>query len=293
MFGDASIYVNVPWSQHLMNNLSVLVVLFIFDKIFLENILPIHKQRDKVSARWFFCHAFANLGVVITGFPAVIACIKDPFNVMNVAVHSDTSMFGSGSVWPLTIINSIHIYHMIGGFGLSSSDYFHHIMFIPTLGFPGQIFAFGAGANWQGFFISGLPGGIDYFMLGLIKLGISDKMFQKRLSSNLNVWVRSPGILSATFILYQSVIYGLVSAPWWTIILQLLLPPYNALYYSKQSVANYSVHYMLDRLGQGSLLNGLKQRVSVTIGSEIMDWDHAVAHVLPKKDIQHVARGGS
>lgn len=143
--------------------------------------------------------------------------------------------------------------------------------------------------------ISGLPGGIDYFVLGLIKVGISDKMTQKRLSSNLNVWVRAPGILSATFILYQSVLYGLVAAPWWTIALQLTLPAYNALYYSKQSVANYSVHYMLERLGHGALLNNVKQRMSVTIGTEIMDWDEAIATVLPQKDkdFQNVARGGS
>ena len=119
-----------------------------------QNILPISKHRSKVAARWFFCHAFANLGVVITALPSVIAVLKDPLNAMNAQHHSDTSMFGSGSVWPLTIINSIHVYHMIGGFGLSSADYFHHGMFIPTLGFPGQIFSFGAGANWQAFYVS-------------------------------------------------------------------------------------------------------------------------------------------
>lgn len=92
--------------------------------------------------------------MVITALPSVIAVLKDPLNAMNAQHHSDTSMFGSGSVWPLTIINSIHVYHMIGGFGLSSADYFHHGMFIPTLGFPGQIFSFGAGANWQAFYVS-------------------------------------------------------------------------------------------------------------------------------------------
>ena len=286
-------YVDVSLQQHLLNNLSVLVFLFLFDRILLCNFLPISKVHHKLQARWFFCHACANLGVVIAAVPSIVAVFKDPLNAMNPVMHADTSVWGSGSIWPLTIINSVHIYHMVGGFGLSSSDYFHHLMFIPTLGFPGQIFAFGAGANWQGFFISGLPGGIDYFYLGLLKLGISDKMAQKRLSSNLNVWVRAPGILSATFILYQSVIYNIVAVPWWTIVLQLLLPPYNALYYSKQSVANYAVHYMLGKLGQGALLNNVKQRVSVTIGAEIMDWEHALATVLPKKDIQHVARGGS
>ena len=38
--------------------------------------------------------------------------------------------------------------------------------------------------------------------------------------------------------------------PTWALALQLLLPPYNALYYGKQAVANYAVHYMLDLIGQ-------------------------------------------
>lgn len=31
----------------------------------------------------------------------------------------------------------VHVYHMIGGFRLSAADYFHHLLFIPALGFPG------------------------------------------------------------------------------------------------------------------------------------------------------------
>lgn len=284
----------VTVTEHLLNNLAVLVALFVFDRLLLCNILPITKHRDLLAGRWFFCHAAANLGVVISGMASVIAVIKDPVNAMNVEMHTDTSFFGSGSVWPLTFINSIHVYHMIGGFGLSSADYFHHGMFIPTLGFPGQVFAFGAGGNFQAFFISGLPGGISYFCLGLIKLGALNKMAEKRLSSNLNVWVRAPGILSATMLLYQSIIYGLCShLPYWVLALQLLLPPYNALYYSKQSVANYAVHYMMTKLGGESMAGRIKSRISVTVGAEIMDWDDALDQLLPKKEMQHVARGGS
>jgi hypothetical protein len=280
-------------TEHLLNNLAVIAVLFLFDRVLLCNILPIKKHRDLLSARWFFCHAAANAAVCLASISSAIAVFKDPLNTMNVDMHKDVSFFGSGSVWPLTIINSIHIYHMIGGFGLSSADYFHHGMFIPTLGFPGQIFAFGAGGNWQALFISGLPGGISYFCLGLIKVGAMSKMAEKRLSANLNVWVRAPGILSATMILYQSCVYGIVQVPVWVIALQLLLPPYNALYYSKQSVANYAVHFMLHKLGGEQMAGRVKSRVSVTVGAEVMDWDHALATVLPSKEIQHVARGGS
>lgn len=38
----------------------------------------------------------------------------------------------------------MHIYHMLGGFMLSSADYFHHLLFVPLLGFPGQLLPWGA-----------------------------------------------------------------------------------------------------------------------------------------------------
>ena len=58
------------------------------------------------------------------------------------------------------------------------------------------------------------------------------------------------------------------------VVIQLILPPYNALYYGKQSVANFAVHYMLHTLGQDKLIKDrIKQRISVTTGENVMEWD--------------------
>ena len=84
-------------------------------------------------------HALANALVVGASINSCIAVLRDPIHAMDACAHPDTSFFGSGSQWPLTLINSVHIYHMVGGFTLSSADYFHHLLFIPTLGFPGQV----------------------------------------------------------------------------------------------------------------------------------------------------------
>lgn len=287
---SSSLVPGISLAEHLGNNVKVLVLLALVDRLIISTYLSAacKREKDVVHGRWFFTHAFANLLVVLTSLGSVAAVLRDPFNAMVVDEHRDISLFGSGSIWPLTIINSVHVYHMLGGFGLSSADYFHHGLFIPTLGFPGQIFAFGAGANWQAFFISGLPGGIDYFVLGLIRCGLANKMFEKRLSANLNVWLRNPGILSATFILYQSLVYGKVSAPWFVCALQLILPPYNAMYYCKQSVANYAVHYMLGKL---NMANRVKQRISITLGGSVMDWEDALGEMLPKKMLAEPQRG--
>merc|ERR1711935_516630 len=80
-------------------------------------------------------------------------------------------------------------------------------------------------ANFQAFFISGMPGGIDYFLLGLLKLGLISPLCEKRVNSSLNVWLRVPGILLSTMLMCQAVLYGQHQVPLWACILQMVLAP--------------------------------------------------------------------
>jgi len=265
---------------HLLNNISVLAFLALVDKVFLSPWLASRnvKSKDMCTARWFFLHSLANVAVVATSLMSMRAVLGDPLHAMDGRAYVDTSAFGNASVWPLTIINSVHVYHMVGGFKLSGADYFHHLVFIPTLGFPGQVYRWGPLANWQAFFISGLPGGIDYLLLGLVKLGILDHMVEKRMNANLNTWVRSPGILCACVLLYQAVLLDMHVVPRWALYLQSVLPAYNALYFNKQAVANYAVHYMLHLLGQDAIIKKhIEQRTSFTTGEQVMSWKDAVS----------------
>ena len=236
------------------------------------------QQSDVRLARWFFIHSFANLLVCATAINSIIAVFDDPTHALDGSVFDDLSLFGNASRRPLTIINSVHIYHMIGGFRLSGADYFHHRVFIPTIAFPGQVFRWGALGNFQAFFISGMPGGIDYCMLGLQKVGLLRGMTEKRVNANLNTWLRTPGILTSTVLLYQALKLGRHQVPLWAALLQLFLPPYNALYFGKQATANYAVHYMLDLLGQDELIKSrIEQRTSCTTGTEVMAWKDALS----------------
>ena len=334
---------------HLLNNISVLAFLALVDKVFLSPWLASRnvKSKDMCTARWFFLHSLANVAVVATSLMSMRAVLGDPLHAMDGRAYVDTSAFGNASVWPLTIIkyvttieleifaprylcslpwhlvasanvpclfsrerSSVHVYHMVGGFKLSGADYFHHLVFIPTLGFPGQVYRWGPLANWQvpavasmpptqhaatnmlptlcrpvramhrpqAFFISGLPGGIDYLLLGLVKLGILDHMVEKRMNANLNTWVRSPGILCACVLLYQAVLLDMHVVPRWALYLQSVLPAYNALYFNKQAVANYAVHYMLHLLGQDAIIKKhIEQRTSFTTGEQVMSWKDAVS----------------
>jgi len=268
----------VSATSHLTNNIVVLFLLGVVDKLFLTPWLRGRVSPKSIdAARWFFLHSLANAFVVLTALPALSAVANDPVHALDGVKYADKSLLGAASVWPLTIINSVHVYHMTGGFKLSPADYFHHLLFIPTLGFPGQAFSWGPLANWQAFFISGLPGGIDYLLLGLCKIGRIDHMVEKRVNANLNIWLRAPGILAAAVLLYQALLTNQHIVPLWAAYLQLLLPIYNAMYFAKQAVANYAVHYMLNLLGQDELIKKhIDQRVSCTTGTDVMEWKDAV-----------------
>jgi len=272
----------LPWyAEHAVNNIGCLALLAAVDHLMVKPWVALRcdpkKKSDVGLARWFFIHSFANALVCIAAISSIRAVLDDPPHALDGSVHTDLSFFGAGSRWPLTIINSVHVYHMIGGFALSPADYFHHLLFIPTIAFPGQVFRWGALGNFQAFFISGLPGGIDYFLLGLQKVKLLDSLTEKRVNANLNTWVRTPGIICSTVLLYQALKLGYHQVPLWAAMLQLFLPPYNACYFGKQATANYAVHYMLHVLGQDELIKGrIEQRTSVTIGSEIMAWKDAL-----------------
>ena len=66
-------------------------------------------------------------------------------------------------------------------------------------------------------------------MLGLQKVGLLHGMTEKRVNANLNTWLRTPGILTSTVLLYQALKLGRHQVPMWAALLQLFLPPYNAL----------------------------------------------------------------
>jgi len=273
---------SITLAGHFANNLLVLATLAAFDHGIIKPFVSRHaesKLRTIRVTRWFFVHSFANFFVVLSALHSIKVVLTDPVHCGSGKVYTDRSFFGDASLWPLTIINSVHVYHMIGSFGLTPADYFHHLLFVPALGFPGQYFNWAALANWQAFFISGLPGGLDYFMLGLQKVGYLDHMMEKRVNANLNIWCRVPGILSATVLAYIHVLQfdgPRLGLEFFCLMLQLVLPGYNALYFCKQATANYAVHYMLAMLGQDELIaERIAQRKSVTTGTEIMSWKDA------------------
>jgi hypothetical protein len=240
----------------LVGNVLAMILLAAFDKLLAPP-----------QARWFAIHAFGNLLAVISAVPAVLATLADPAESMSSIKYNDSSFFGTGTPWPILIVNAIHIYHMVA-FKLSSADYFHHLVFALTMGSAGQLYRLGAFRGFLVFWLSGLPGGIDYFNLVLVKFGKLDGLTQKRHGAAINVWIRGPFLVTSGFIIYLNYCYhgqdeGIGYPPMFVSAFIAFLCVFNAQYYTKQSVANHAIAHVLGHV---------KTRISVITGNETTDW---------------------
>jgi len=144
------------------------------------------------------------------------------------------------------MINAVHVYHVIA-FPLKADERFHHFVFIPLVGIPGQMYRWGALLNYTAFFISGFPGGISYFNLVLVKLSLMSKLRQKQIDKCLNVWCRGPGLVIAGLCHYLSIVHGNYSMPLAANLIAGIMTVFNGLYYGEMAVANYSTHVVLGR----------------------------------------------
>eukprot|EP00041_Stephanoeca_diplocostata_P014802 m.279445 g.279445 ORF g.279445 m.279445 type:complete len:306 (-) comp19805_c0_seq11:562-1479(-) len=223
-----------------------LAFLFVYDVVFAY----------QTPGRWFNVHAMANLITVIFCSPAVVAWAKDPLSVVSPEEYGNSPdplgenwldwnvLFHPCNDWSILMIVAVHTYHCVA-FKLSKQDIFHHFMFVPTIGvYGGFLVSWGPIRNCLPFFISGLPGGIDYAMLVLLKRGMTTKLTCKKLSSTLNVWLRGPGcgvLVPAT--IYAAYCEGrLPQEQAFKCMILAGFAAYNGLHYMEMAVMNYQMH---------------------------------------------------
>lgn len=205
-----------------------------------------HRVTSDSGARWFLLHAFGNFFVVVLGAPDMIYSFWQPLMAMSTkyCVELNTAAyFAACSDWPKAVIVALHSYHALA-FRLSSEDLFHHLLFVPVIAGFSFIQQFGSAGNVLAFFISGLPGGVDYFMLGLVKMGKLRPIVEKRLNCSINTWLRAPGI---------NVFCVLALCAWvnppkeadppagWCFLPVVCLAYFNGQYYAQRVVGNYYI----------------------------------------------------
>jgi len=206
--------------------ISIITSLFISVDIILK--------KFNIEGRYYLNHFIGNMMIVNYTFPYLISSYTD--NIIE-----DTNMIENA----IAIVYSIHIYHMIWYFSkLRYDDWLHHLLMV-GVSLPLTIVA--SNNNLTGhclFFITGLPGGIDYMLLFLIRNNIMDKMIEKKINRVINLWVRCPGcIATSTLIIYNIVKY------YHTLTFAMLMASliitgtvyWNGIYFMEQVVVNYAL----------------------------------------------------
>ena len=224
--------------------LSWILLLFVLD-LFLRQVW----EEEAHKARWFLLHAVANAGVVFCHWDEVLAVYKDPFNCMNIVPDTSGTM----------IVLAVHVYHVCMFFKhLDLIDWIHHILMcfvILPIGWylrPGALLGHGA------FWASGLPGGIDYVLLVLVKRRIIEPLTEKRINTHIQTWIRAP------FCLFHSLFVWITFLQWkdhhpllkenqmWVMyliatFLTCLSYYWNAMYFCSRVISSHAIHVEFSR----------------------------------------------
>ena len=183
-------------------------------------------------ARWMFIHAVANAVVCFYSFDDLLTALDNPQQSCVGRQSSDV---------PTCMIVALHIYHL-AFFECRADDIFHHLVFVSSLGGVGLYVDGGALLSLVAFFMCGLPGGLDYAMLVAVKHDMLSPLAEKAWNSRINVWIRSPGLMLAAFLLYQATRHGPAGStcaqqPWGAALVALLCVV-NGQYYMQRVTGN-------------------------------------------------------
>lgn len=170
-------------ATHCINIVVCIVLLGVFDKVI---------SRFLTVAPWKLLHAVSNFVISFFCIPDLIIIMENPIE----------SCQGKSSSIPVYIIVALHVYHLLA-FRTTAEDWFHHILFVGALGPVGLLQEVGPVQNLLAFFICGLPGGLDYLLLVLVKHGTVDRLTEKKWNARINVWMRSPGCFSCAAVIFM------------------------------------------------------------------------------------------
>lgn len=175
------------------------------------------------NTRWFFIHFITNIIVCYYSFFDLVTCLSNNNNCYELS-------WNDNSYNTFNLAMGIHFYHLIF-MSLNYNDVFHHII---------MCFIAGSFCYYQNsiltssslFFLNGLPGAIDYFLLWLTKLNIINKLFEKKAYIYISVWLRSPGSLIITYLGYIGLYNYYINKNYFDLII--LFIPINLLFWNGQ-----------------------------------------------------------
>lgn len=178
---------------------------------------------------YYLIHTIINGVITYQIFPVIKTIYFDFQNSDN--IETDIN--------PMLLCLSLHIYHIIHyRKSIDFQDYIHHIPTISILCYSLFI------SDYNGpviahilFYLCGLPGGIDYLLLFLVRNGIINRLTEKKVNTYLNLLIRYPGSVISSFITIVYSQYNQISL--FGCIITSLFTFVNGAYYTNRVMESY------------------------------------------------------
>ena len=208
------------------------ILLFLALYIFMDYMLG-----EKVQGKYYLIHSLNNMIIVYLTLPSLI------YTYTNFLTFYEFK----SDINSVILTYSLHLYHIIIYFKkLRFDDWLHHILMC-GIALPLSIFSNGGSLLGHSlFFLTGLPGGIDYFLIFLNRNNLLKRITEKRINSFLNLWLRCPGCIahSTITILAYNTFDDIFAISWLQVIscwLTTILVYWNGIYFMNQVVENYAL----------------------------------------------------
>lgn len=190
-----------------------------------------------IEGRYYFNHCFINFMIMLSSINDVVYCYTNFNNAINVKTNTEI----------IEYVFAIHFYHIIYyNYKFRFDDWLHHILMV-FVSLPLALnLKNGAILSHTFFFITGLPGCIDYFLLFLNRNKLIDKHIEKYTNYILNLWIRCPGCIASSnlILMYYGQNYhkfDILSA--FSLLLIMFTIFWNGVYFMKDIVINYTINY--------------------------------------------------
>lgn len=181
------------------------------------------------SARWFALHSSFNWAVVITSARDVASVFSAPLCALAHPMQS----------WlPAQLTIGGHLYHALA-FSMKPNEVFHHLTFSGLGGVITLALPWGPLMSLCLCLMSGLPGAIDYALLARVKLGLMTRLREKQINTQINMWLRIPGLVFCSSTAWCCLAHGTTILPTPVLCFSIVMCLFNGLYYGAQVIGSY------------------------------------------------------
>ena len=194
----------------------------------------IYKYIKKESTRYFLLHFIFNMYMVYVTWNTFMSCLFQPLSIFD----EDYNYY---SILSTVSIMNFHLYHLLTHIEeLSMETMLHHLIGAIVNPIITIFYPIGKLPVMHNIILCGIPGGIDYLLLVLVKYDIIEKMTEKKINRFLNLLVRWPFIFLSNYLILLNVYNDNIVIPF-LIFFSIFINNFNAIYFCDKVIGNYYI----------------------------------------------------